>query len=80
MCVCVEWKEEIITDTHTHLIPDGPDMHCTHQTLTITIIGVIISEARGLKDPHQVEFLQDQAQTMLAQHTTRQQHATAALR
>ena len=28
-----------------------------------------ISEARGLKDPHQVEYLQDQAQTMLAQHT-----------
>ena len=38
-----------------------------------------ISETRGLKDPHQVEGLQDQAQVMLGQHI-RAQHPTQPVR
>ena len=38
-----------------------------------------VSETRGLKDPHQVENLQDQAQVMLGQHI-RAQHPTQPVR
>ena len=38
-----------------------------------------LADTRGLKDPPQVENLQDQAQVMLAQHT-RAQHPTTPVR
>jgi nuclear receptor subfamily 2 group E protein 3 len=38
------------------------------------------SELRGLKEPHTIENLQDQAQLMLSQHTSASQHTNASNR
>ena len=44
-----------------------------------TILSFLFADTRGLKDPSQVEMLQDQAQVMLGQHI-RTQHPTLPVR
>lgn len=50
-------------------------IYSVHNTLNINQLFIFVfnfSETRGLKDPRQVENLQDQAQVMLGQHTRAQ--------